>query len=249
MDTNFLSELIGQYGIYAVLFLTMVEGDITLLLAGVLAHSGFFGEHSFPKVVLAGTLGGLISDTFAYSIGRLFESSVRDFRFYRVARPRIERLTGTFGPLSIFLSKYVYGLRTASCVFYGVGRMPLVRFLPLAAGSCFVWVFILSGAGYFFSGAITQLLGDFHQLGILLLVIVVGGIACFYLLERYWFSKKVEHADPERIQELEQAAQDKFHEIGDEIKGRIHPRRRRTKKTHVAKRNIKRNIKQRSEIK
>ncbi|MEJ7617320.1 MAG: DedA family protein, partial [Pyrinomonadaceae bacterium] len=178
----------------------------------------------------AGTFGGVVSDATAYGVGRLFGSSVRDYRFYRMASPRIERLTDKFGPLTIFLSKYVYGLRTASCVFYGVGRMRPAKFLPLAFVSCFLWVFVLTGAGYFFSGAITQVLGDFHQLGIYLLVIVVVGITGFYLLERYWLSGKVEHADPERIQEIEQAAQEKLHELGDEIKEHMHPLQRRKDK-------------------
>src|SRR5215510_6820566 len=117
-----LSQLIGQYGLYAVFFLVMIEGDITLLLAGVLAHSAFFGEYGFARILLWGTLGGCLSDNVAYLAGRAFCESVRQFRFYRVAKPRIEQLTNKFGSLSIFLSKYIYGLRWASCVFYGVGR-------------------------------------------------------------------------------------------------------------------------------
>jgi membrane protein DedA with SNARE-associated domain len=222
MDSHPFYELIGNYGLIAVFFLAMIEGDITLLLAGVLAHSGFFGEYSFAKVVCAGTLGGVAGDNIAYAMGRGFGKGVRDFRFYRMAKPRITRLTDTFGGLSIFLSKYIYGLRTASCVFYGVGRMRYVRFLPLAFASCGAWVLILSGAGYFFSGAITRLIGDFHQIGKVLLVIVVIGIAGFYLMERYWLGKKVEEADPERIQELEHAAQETFNVIKEEIQERMH---------------------------
>jgi membrane protein DedA with SNARE-associated domain len=222
MDSHPFYDLIGQYGLYAVFFLAMIEGDITLLLAGVLAHSAFFGDYSFAKVLCAGTLGGVVGDQIAYVTGRGFGKSVRNFRFYRMTRPRIERLTDKFGGLSIFLSKYIYGLRTASCVFYGVGRMRYWRFLALAFGSCFAWVLILTGAGYFFSGAITKLIGDFHQIGYILLVIVVLGIAGFYLAERFWFSKKVEEADPAAIQEFEQAAQEKLHEIKEEIQERIH---------------------------
>ncbi len=113
---QYLSHLIEQFGLYAVFFLTMIEGDITLLLAGVLAHSGFFDEgilkgYSFAKVLLWGTLGGVASDNLAYGAGRGFGQTVRGFRFYRSAMPRIERLTNRFGALSIFLSKYIYGLR------------------------------------------------------------------------------------------------------------------------------------------
>jgi membrane-associated protein len=221
MHLDFLSEFIGRYGLYAVFLLVMIEGDITLLLAGVLAHSLFFGEHSFALVLLAGTLGGATSDNIAYLTGREFRKGVRDIRFYRAAKPRMERLTNNFGGLSIFLSKYIYGLRWASCIFYGVGRMRYLRFMLLSLCSCFVWVLILSGAGYFFSGAVMGVIGDFQRLGKVLLVIVVVGITGFYLAERFWLSKKVEEADPERLQELEQAAQEKLQGLRQEFQDHI----------------------------
>ncbi len=221
MHLDFLYELIGQYGLYAVLILVMIEGDITLLMAGVLAHSGFFGEYSFARVLIWGTLGGCASDNLAYFAGRAFCEGVREFRFYRVAKPRLERLTNKFGPLSIFLSKYIYGLRWAACVFYGVGRMPYLRFLLLSFASCFLWVFVLAGAGYFFSGAVMGLIGDFQRLGKVLLVIVVVGIVGFYLAERFWISRKVEEVNPERVREFEHAATEKLEDLRDELREHI----------------------------
>jgi membrane protein DedA with SNARE-associated domain len=233
---DFLYEFIRQYGLYAVFILAMLEGDITLLLAGVLAHSGFFGEYSFARVLLWGTLGGCVSDNFAYFTGRGFRKGVRGLWFYRASKPRIEKLTNKFGPLSIFLSKYIYGLRWASCIFYGVGRMPYLRFLLVSLSSCFIWVSILSGAGYFFSGAVMGLIGDFHRLGIVLLVIVVVGIVGFYLAERLWLSKKVEEADPERLQEFEHAAQEKLQDLRQEFQEHIpfKPQRRAEPKKPLA---------------
>lgn len=219
---QFVYDLIGHYGGYAVFFLVMIEGDLTLLIAGVLAHSAFFGEYSFGWVLLFGTLGGVASDNLAYGLGRGFGKTIRDRPFYRRATPRLERLTDKFGPLSIFLSKYIYGLRWASCVFYGVGRMPYPRFLLVSLGSCFVWVFVLSGAGYFFSSAVMQLIGDFRHIGKILLVIVIAGVAAFYLVKRFWLSKKVEEAEPERLQELEHAALEGLKELKEEIHERMH---------------------------
>src|SRR5215813_11658635 len=207
-NLDLLYDLIGQYGLYAVFILVMIEGDITLLLAGVLAHSSFFGEYGFARILLWGTLGGCLSDNVAYFAGRAFCESVRQFHFYRVAKPRIEQLTNKFGSLSIFLSKYIYGLRWASCVFYGVGRMPYLRFLVLSFASCFMWVFILAGAGYFFSGAVMGLIGDFQRLGKVLLIIVLLGIVAFYWIERFWLSPKVEEANPERLQDLKEELQE-----------------------------------------
>jgi membrane protein DedA with SNARE-associated domain len=221
MHLDFLYHFIASYGLYAVFVLVMIEGDLTLLLAGVLAHSAFFGDHSFAWVVLAGTLGGTVSDNIAYLSGREFRKGVRNIRFYRAAKPRMERLTDNFGGLSIFLSKYIYGLRWASCIFHGVGRMPYLRFMLLSLSSCFAWVLLLSGAGYFFSGAVIGIIGDFQRLGKVLLVIVVLGIAGFYLAERFWLSRKVEAADPERLQELEQVAQEKLQGLKQEFQEHI----------------------------
>jgi membrane-associated protein len=233
---QFLYDIIGQYGLYAVFILVMIEGDITLLLAGVLAHGYFFGDYGFARVLLWGTLGGCLSDNVAYFAGRACRKSIRDLRFYRASKPRIEKLTNKFGPLSIFLSKYIYGLRWASCIFYGVGRMPYLRFLVVSFASCFVWVSVLSGAGYFFSGAVIGLIGDFQRLGKVLLVIVVVGIVGFYLAERLWLSKKVEEADPERLQEFEQAAQEKLQDFRQEVREHIpfKPQRRPEQKKTLA---------------
>jgi membrane-associated protein len=224
---HFLSHLIELYGLYGVLVLVMIEGDLTLLLAGVLAHTGFFDDgvlkgYGFAKVLLWGTLGGFASDNLAYAAGRAFSGTVRNFRFYRSASPRIERLTNRFGTLSIFLSKYVDGLRWASCTFYGVARMPYLRFVPLSLGSCFLWVFILSGVGYFFSSAVMGLIGDFRHVGKILLGILVGGVVGFYLIKRRWLSKKVEAAKPERLQEIEHKAIEGLKEFKDEIQEKIH---------------------------
>ena len=233
MHLDFVNDLLFQYGLYAVFILVMLEGDITLLLAGVLAHSAFFGEYSFARVLLWGTIAGCLSDNLAYFAGRGFCEGVKQFRFYRAAQPRLQSLTNKFGPLSIFLSKYIYGLRWASCVFYGVGRMPYLRFLLLSFASCFVWVFVLAGAGYFFSGAVMGLIGDFQRLGKVLLVIVLVGVVAFYLTERFWLSPKVEKADPERLQELEHAATEKLQDLRQEFQEHIpfkHQRRTEQKK-------------------
>jgi membrane protein DedA with SNARE-associated domain len=238
MEQHFY-ELVGQYGLYAIFFLAMIEGDITLLLAGVLAHGAFFGEYSFAKVLATGTAGGVVGDQVAYAMGRGFRSSIRDRKFYRAARPRIERLTETFGPLTIFLSKYVYGLRTGSCIFYGVAKMSYARFLPLTIASCFLWVLLLSGAGYFFHGIITNFIGDFEHLGKFLLVIVVVGVLGFYLAERYWLSPKVEEADPERVHEFEENVQEKLQELGEEIKEHLPPPLARRSKDRKDKENAK----------
>ena len=219
-----LSQIIAQYGIYAVFLLCTIEGDITLLISGAMAHSGYFGNYSWAKVLFFGTLGGMVGDCVAYGIGRGFHQNAKDYRFYQMAQPRIEKLIDKFGTFAIVISKYIYGIRAAMCVFYGIGKMPFGRFLFLDAISCGLWVIFLSGAGYFFSGAVTSMIGDFKQVGIALFFVVLAGVIIFYALERYWLSEKVEEADPETIQRIEEklhaveeVAQVKLHDLTEKL--------------------------------
>lgn len=220
-----LSQIIEQYGIYAVFALCTIEGDITLLISGAMAHGGFFGERwGFLKVLLAGTLGGMVGDSVGYAVGRLFHQNAKDYRFYQMAQPRIEKLIDKFGKFAIVISKYLYGIRVAMCVFYGIGKMPFRRFLLLDAISCFLWAFLLAGTGYFFSGAITSIIGDFQQIGIALFFVILFAVIVIYAVERYWLSEKVEEVPSETIVKLEEklhhveeVAQEKLHDLGERL--------------------------------
>jgi len=219
-----LSQIIAQYGIYAVFALCTIEGDITLLISGAMAHSGFFGNYSFFKVFLMGTLGGVAGDCVAYGIGRGFHENAKDYKFYQIAQPRIERLIDKFGTFAIVISKYIYGIRAAMCVFYGIGKMPFARFLILDTISCSLWVLLLSGTGYFFSGAITSIIGDFQQIGIALFFVILFTVIILYVVERYWLSERVEEANPatihkieEKLHAVEEVAQEKFHDLSERL--------------------------------
>lgn len=219
-----LSLVIEQYGIYAVFALCTIEGDITLLISGTMAHGGYFGHYSFLKVFIFGTLGGMTGDCVGYGIGRIFHENAKHYRFYQMAQPRIERLICKFGKYAIVISKYIYGIRVAMCVFYGIGKMPFLRFLALDAISCGLWVLLLAGTGYFFSGAITTIIGDFQQIGIALFFLIMFAVVLIYIIERYWLSEKVEDADAdtlhmieEKLLAVEEVAQGKLHDLSERL--------------------------------
>jgi membrane protein DedA with SNARE-associated domain len=191
-----IEDLIREYGLWAVFFGVMIEGDLTLLFAGMLAHYGLF---SFSEALITGTLGGFVGDLISYLIGYTGKERIKNSEFYQRAKPRLERLSARFGIYSIFLVKYVYGLRTASAVFWGFAHMRVRRFGPLTLSSCAAWALVLIGLGFFFSGAIEVIVGRVKRAGIFLLVALA--IACavaliLYLIERYVIARKVPEMEP-----------------------------------------------------
>lgn len=174
-------ELLERYGLWAVFFGTMIEGDLTLLFAGVLARAGLF---TLGEALLVGAAGGFIGDSISYLIGARFRTKARTLNIFLKARPRIEKLMSRFGWLSVFIVKYVYGLRTASAIFCGIAHFGYLKFALLTLASCAAWVGILQGLGYTFATGVQKLIGDLHRVQIALLVILII-VAIVYIISRF----------------------------------------------------------------
>ncbi len=159
----------------------MIEGDLTLLFAGVLARAGVF---ALEEAMLVGMMGGFVGDSLSYLIGARFREQAGKLQFFVRSRPRIEKLMRKFGVLSVFIVKYVYGLRTASAIFWGLAQFGYVKFALLTLASCAVWVGILAGLGFSFATGIEKLIGDLHRIQIVLLVAVII-IATVYIITRF----------------------------------------------------------------
>lgn len=207
-----IEDLIREYGLWAVFFGVMIEGDLTLLFAGVLAQHGLF---TFGEALLVSTLGGFVGDSLSYLVGYRGKEWIKHRTFYQRAQPRLEKLCARFGLYSIFLVKYVYGLRTASAVFWGFAHMRLRRFLPLTVLSCGAWALVLIGLGYSFSGAIVVTIGRVQKFGVLLLVafiIAIGIALALYLLEVFVVGRRVPEMEPMEPPRIHEKLHERFHE-------------------------------------
>jgi membrane protein DedA with SNARE-associated domain len=174
-------ELLQRYGLWAVFFGTMVEGDLTLLFAGVAARAGLF---TIEEALLVGMAGGFVGDSFSYFLGARFRTKARTLNIFLRARPRIEKLMSRFGWMSVFIVKYVYGLRTASAIFWGIAHFGYLKFALLTLASCGVWVGLLEGFGFTFATGVEKLIGDLHRIQIILLVaLIIIGIV--YVISRF----------------------------------------------------------------
>jgi membrane protein DedA with SNARE-associated domain len=169
-----LEHLIAQYGLAAVLIGSAIEGDFTLILAGVFAHLGYF---PFPLALAAGVLGSYVGDFAWYLLGRLRGPHFRAGRLYQRVGPRIERLAHRLGAAQLIAARFVYGTKAASMVFWGLHGMPVVRFAIVDAIACVIGALVFAGLGYGVSGSATVLLGHVRRVQFWLLgALVVGAV-------------------------------------------------------------------------
>ena len=185
-------HLILRYGLAAVFVGAAVEGDLTLILAGVAAHLGYF---SFPTALAASVAGGFLGDLAWYTLGRVRGPKFRAGRLYRRVGHRIEILARRLGSAELIASRFVYGTKAASMVFWGLHGMSLPRFLLVDAIGCVLGSLVFTGLGYAVSGSATVLLGHVRRLERWLLgAVLVGALLVFII---HWTAKKELHVDEE----------------------------------------------------
>ncbi|MEO8140311.1 MAG: VTT domain-containing protein, partial [Gemmatimonadota bacterium] len=124
---------LARYGLIALFLLATVEGDVSLIVGGVLAHLGIL---PLVGVMIAGALGNLGGDLVWFWLGRRHSERIRATKFYRAVGPRIERLTRRLGAWQLLVSRVIYGTRNASMLFWGQNGLAPLRFILIDGLGC-----------------------------------------------------------------------------------------------------------------
>jgi membrane protein DedA with SNARE-associated domain len=185
-----LEQLLIDHGPSAVVVGAILEGDLTLILSGVVAHLGIF---PLPVAMAAGATGSLLGDCGWFWIGRWRGSRFRSGRLWRRVGPRIEGLAQRFGVWQLLLARFVYGTKNASMVFWGLQGLSFGRFVAVDALGCSVGSLVFVGLGYLVSGSAQALLGRVRRFELWLLGAVVAGVGIVYLIHR--LTKRELHLD------------------------------------------------------
>jgi len=168
--------LVEHYGYAAIFIGTFLEGETILVIAGFLAHSGYF---RLDFVIAAAFAGSLFGDQLYFYLGRL---KGRDFVASRPYLNRhsqkVERLLHRNRVWFILGFRFIYGLRTVAPLILGASQVPAGLFLALNIISAATWAAAIGFAGYYFGTAIEAVLGEAKDFEI----IVISLLACAALV-------------------------------------------------------------------
>lgn len=169
--TSAVTSAIGDYGLYAVFLLMLVDAvlpaasELVMLYAGAVAVGAFpghdvtlFGEPigstgwAYVAMALAGVLGYTIGSMLGWGMGYLGGRPFleRHGRWVHVTPARLERAEawfGRYGDAAVFFARMVPVVRSFISIPAGVAEMPLVRFTVLSFLGTLPWCFGLAGAG------------------------------------------------------------------------------------------------------
>jgi membrane protein DedA with SNARE-associated domain len=152
-----LVDLFAKYG-YAVVFVGVslenmglpVPGETVLLAGAALAH---FGRLSLVWVIVAAASGAVIGDNCGFFIGRRGGRVLAERYGPRIGltRARLAAFDAFFlrhGPKTVFIARWVTGLRVVCAVLAGGSGLPWRTFLFYNATGAVAWSVSIAAVGY-----------------------------------------------------------------------------------------------------
>ncbi len=129
--------LMKQYGYIILFFWGMLEGEMGLIMAGLLTHTG--DMNLFLAIFVAG-LGGFAGDQVYFYIGRFNKKFVyKKLKNQRRKLALAHLLLKKYGWPIIFAQRYMYGLRTVIPISIGLTRYSGKMFALINLLSAWCW--------------------------------------------------------------------------------------------------------------
>lgn len=170
-----------QYG-YLSLFALMalesaslpIPSEVVLPLAGYFVKLGVLNFWAAVGVSTAASLAGALVDYFlAKWLGRPFAVGLlRLFRLHRDALDRAEAWFSKSAQWTVFIARFIPGLRTIISLPAGLFEMNLLKFIVMTVAGCFAWSVILVYAGVLAGSANAGNLGSSPE--------VIDGISAIF---------------------------------------------------------------------
>jgi membrane-associated protein len=153
-----------------------VPGETILLFASFLAYSQ--GKLQLPWIIVVGTIACTLGDNLGYFIGNhggrpLLEHYRKLFRISPELIAKGEELFKRRGAVTVFLARFIFGMRIIAGPLAGVLRMPWRSFVLFNFLGAACWVTVISLVGYFFGSQWDRLMHIVKNANIAILIIVV----------------------------------------------------------------------------
>ena len=179
---EWILDLFARYG-YAVVFGGVclenagvpVPGETALIAGAALAH---YGRLSLPRVIATATVAAILGDNLGFLIGRRIGRAFAERHGWRVGLTParlvlFDRFFDRYGAGTIFIARFVTGLRVFGALLAGASGLRWPRFLFYNATGAVAWSITFGIVGYALAYSWETLERWVGRSGLLALMIVV----------------------------------------------------------------------------
>ncbi|CZE48363.1 DedA family protein [Campylobacter geochelonis] len=172
-----------QYAYIILFFWCLLEGELALILGGILAHEGHV---DIGFAIFVAGLGAFVGDQIYFYIGRYNKKYItkklnKQKRKFAVAHLMLQK----YGWPIVFLQRYIYGFRAIIPMSIGITRYSAKTFAIINLISGWVWAAITILLAWYFGQEIWKAVGWMEKHWYAAIPI----IACFFAVIYYIFKE------------------------------------------------------------
>lgn len=188
-----IARLIEKYG-YIVIFSLVMLGNMgvpvpeesPVVLAGYASQKLWL---DYKTAFLVCLVSAIVGDNIGYMIGRKGGRPLllRYGKYVGLNEAKLARLEAFFeryGDKTVFIARFVAGLRWAAGPLSGAAKMPFGRFLFFNATGALVWVFIMTQLGYQLANNLDYVIELIAKAKIVIIGGAILGVAAYYFYKK-----------------------------------------------------------------
>ena len=174
---NILNNIVENHQIFAyvVIFFGLIfEGEIVVILAGILAH---LGTLNFGITLLFILLGGLTKTLLFYRLGEFIHKKWNHTKLMKYIEERVFNFMPHFDKKpfwSIFISKFIMGVNYLVIIFSGYKKIDYKTYLKAEFFSTIIWAPLLLTLGYFFSYTALNISKEISRFFLIIIILIIG---------------------------------------------------------------------------
>lgn len=199
-NVGMLTQYLERFTYIGLLFILFLCGlgiplpeEIILMLGGYLIYEGL--TH-YTQTVFMGIIGVVVGDLTLYTIGSKWGGDIiNHHRFSWIFTPKrmekAQRYLHKYGKRTIFIARFLSGVRGAVHIMAGTLKMPTLDFLMMDFIAAILSVPAFVYIGYFFGGNINKTLIFINKGSHVILALVIAAITgiVYYLFKNRSTSK------------------------------------------------------------
>jgi len=185
---------VNDYG-YLVLFVGVMAENASLPVPGetILIIASFYSYHGdlqLGYVIALAIVGCILGDNISFYVGRrLGRPFILQYGRYLLITPKrlayVERFFDRHGDKTIFIQRWITGVRVIGALVAGTTHMPWPKFLLFNCLGAITWVTAISWIAYTFAANLPLLLTILGRSGWVLLGLILAIGLFFYVKRRF----------------------------------------------------------------
>jgi len=177
-----IMPFLQSYGLLVIFLGVLLEGEITIIIAGILCQQGTL---PLGETLIVSIIAAFLSDQIWFQLGRHYgQGFLKKYPSLSKHQNKMQPWIKNKSDYIAFGGRFIYGTRIIGYVLLGIHDYSLKRFIVIDSFVAISWCIAGTALGYFLGTSADSIFGDIIYIEKLLLLILALGIVWHFYKTR-----------------------------------------------------------------